>query len=55
MIVADADEYMWPAEELLAGLQPSEVLRLPDCGHHQVVPNDDVKRAVVEFLAELRG
>jgi pimeloyl-ACP methyl ester carboxylesterase len=55
VIVAEADEYMSPAEELLARLQPSKVLRLPDCGHHQVLPNDDVKRAVAEFLGELRG
>jgi pimeloyl-ACP methyl ester carboxylesterase len=55
VILAEADEYMWPAEELLRRLRPTNVLRLPDRGHHQVVPNDDVKEAVAEFLAELRG
>jgi pimeloyl-ACP methyl ester carboxylesterase len=55
VILAEADEYMWPADELLGRLQPTNVLRLPDRGHHQVVSNDDVKRSVAEFLADLRG
>jgi len=55
VILAGADEYMRPADELLAQLRPSAVVHLPDCGHHQVMPNGDVKRAVAEFLADLRG
>jgi pimeloyl-ACP methyl ester carboxylesterase len=55
VILAEADEYMWPADELLEQLQPSAVLRLPDHGHYQVMPSDDVKRTAAHFLATVRG
>ena len=55
VILAEADEYMSPADELVARLRPSDVLLLPDRGHDQIVPAIDVQRAVAEFLAPVRG
>ena len=55
VILAEADQYMWPADELLERLRPSNVLRLPGRGHHQVLMDDEAKRAAVEFLADLGG
>jgi hypothetical protein len=31
------------------------VVRLPGCGHHQVLMNEQVRQKVVEFLAAVRG
>jgi pimeloyl-ACP methyl ester carboxylesterase len=50
VIVAEADEYMAKTDALLAALRPTQILRLRGKGHHQVMGDDDAKRAVVAFL-----
>jgi hypothetical protein len=55
MVLAQADGYMAPADELLDRLRPTMVVRLPGCGHHQVLMNEQVRQKVVEFLAAVRG
>lgn len=50
VIVAERDEYMEKAHALLSGLRPTQVLRLPRKGHHHVIADDDVQRAVIAFL-----
>lgn len=50
VIVAEADEYMAKADELLTRLRPTKILRLHGKGHHQVMGDDEVKQAAVAFL-----
>jgi pimeloyl-ACP methyl ester carboxylesterase len=50
VIVADTDEYMPTADAFLAALEPSEIVVLHGMGHHDVLPNYDVKQKVVAFL-----
>lgn len=50
VIVAENDEYMPRSDSLLAALAPTEVMRLPARGHHEVMQDESVKREVVRFL-----
>jgi pimeloyl-ACP methyl ester carboxylesterase len=52
LVVAGHDEYMRPTGELVQRLEPTRVLEAPDRGHHDVLLDEDVRRAVVDFLRE---
>ena len=48
--LADGDEYMAEADELLARLAPTKVVRLSGGGHYEVLQDESVKREVAAFL-----
>jgi pimeloyl-ACP methyl ester carboxylesterase len=50
--VSDDDEYMPGARALLEWLAPTTVVRLRGKSHYELLPDETVKRQVVEFLTE---
>jgi pimeloyl-ACP methyl ester carboxylesterase len=55
LIVAQNDEYMAGTEALRAWLADAAVLEAPGRSHHDVLDDDTVKQAVVDFLTRRQG
>jgi pimeloyl-ACP methyl ester carboxylesterase len=52
LIVADGDEYMFPADAFVTTVEPKEILFLRGKGHHQIPDAEDVKEAATRFLGD---
>jgi pimeloyl-ACP methyl ester carboxylesterase len=50
LVVAEAEEYMRETEELLRWLAPSQLMRVPAKGHHEVLSDGVVKEEAIRFL-----